>query len=37
MAGWLGLNDGVVAAPRGNLAKDLLGAPNVMPIVESDA
>ena len=37
MAGWLGLEDGVVAAARGNLAKDLLGAPNVMPIVESDA
>jgi uncharacterized protein len=37
MAGWLGLDNGVVAAARGNLAKDLLGAPNVMPIVESDA
>ena len=37
MAGWLGLDDGVVAAARGNLAKDLLGAPNVMPIVEPDA
>ena len=32
-----GLDGGVVAAARGNLAKDLLGAPNVMPIVESDA
>ena len=30
-------SNGVVAAARGNLAKDLLGAPNVMPIVESDA
>ena len=37
MAGWLGLDGGVVAAARGNLAKDLLSAPNVMPIVESDA
>jgi uncharacterized protein len=37
MAGWLGLRSGVVAAARGNLAKDLLGAPNVMPIVEPDA
>jgi uncharacterized protein YcaQ len=37
MAGWLGLRNGVVAAARGNLAKDLLDAPNVMPIVESDA
>jgi uncharacterized protein YcaQ len=37
MAGWLGLSGGVVAAARGNLAKDLLGAPNVMPIVEPDA
>ncbi len=37
MAGWLGLGGGVVAAARGNLAKDLLGAPNVMPIVEPDA
>jgi uncharacterized protein YcaQ len=37
MAAWLGLGNGVVAAARGNLAKDLLDAPNVMPIVESDA
>jgi uncharacterized protein len=37
MAGWLGLDGGVVAVGRGNLAKDLLGAPNVMPIVEPDA
>jgi len=37
MAGWLGLDGGVVAAARGNLAKDLLSAPNVMPIVEPDA
>ena len=37
MAGWLGLEGGVVAAARGNLAKDLLRAPNVMPIVEPDA
>jgi uncharacterized protein YcaQ len=37
MAGWLDLGSGVVAAARGNLAKDLLGAPNVMPIVEPDA
>ena len=37
MAAWLGLDGGVVAAARGNLAKDLLGAPNVMPIVEPDA
>jgi uncharacterized protein YcaQ len=36
MASWLGLDGGVVAAARGNLAKDLLAAPNVMPIVESD-
>jgi uncharacterized protein YcaQ len=37
MARWLDLDNGVVAAARGNLAKDLLVAPNVMPIVESDA
>jgi uncharacterized protein YcaQ len=37
MAVWLGLDEGVVAAARGNLAKDLLDAPNVMPIVEPDA
>jgi uncharacterized protein len=36
MASWLGLDGGVVAAARGNLAKDLLGAPNVMPIVEPE-
>jgi uncharacterized protein len=37
MAGWLGLSTGVAAAARGNLAKDLLGVRNVMPIVEPDA
>ena len=37
MAGWLGLDGGVAAAARGNLAKDLLDTPNVMPIVEPDA
>jgi uncharacterized protein YcaQ len=36
MASWLGLDGGVAAAARGNLAKDLLAGPNVMPIVESD-
>ena len=37
MARWLGLEGGIVAAAQGNLAKDLLAAPNVMPIVEPDA
>ena len=37
MAAWLGLDGGVVAAARGNLAKDLLAVRNVMPIVEPDA
>jgi uncharacterized protein len=37
MAGWLGLDGGVAAAARGNLARDLLDTPNVMPIVEPDA